>query len=91
VLELPDVAELVDDEVFVERRALQENEMAGCVPAEAPEPGDAEQPRRDDDTNTAQVDRLRIELEPIQPCLRAFEQFGPGLRHRRASTPSAPK
>ena len=76
-LELPDVAELVDDEVLVERRALQEDEMPGGVAAEAPEAGDAEQPRRDHDADAAQVDRLGIEIEAIEAGLRTFQQLAP--------------
>ena len=71
------MAELVDDEVLVERRALQENEMAGGVSAEEPEARDAEQPRRDDDADAAEVHGLRIELEPVETSLRALEQLAP--------------
>jgi hypothetical protein len=61
VLELPDVAELVDDEILVDTRALQQNQVAGGVAAEAPEPGNREQPRRHDQPDTVEIDRLGIE------------------------------
>ena len=73
------MAELVDDEVLVERRALQEDEMPRGVSAEAAEAGDAEQPGSDDDADAAQVDRFRIEVEAVEARLRAGEQLS--LRH----------
>jgi hypothetical protein len=61
VLELPDVAELVDDEVLVDPRALQQNQVPGGIAAEAPEPGNREQPRRHYEPDAVEIDRLGIE------------------------------
>jgi hypothetical protein len=84
------VTELVDHEVLVDRRVLQQDEMARGVSAEAPEAGDAEQPGRDDYADAAQVDRLRVEVEPVEPRLGPCECFdyaptsgGRELRRRR--------
>jgi hypothetical protein len=52
------VAELVDQQVLVECRLLQQDEMPSGVAAEAPEARDAKQPGRDDDADAAKVDRL---------------------------------
>jgi len=71
------VAQLVDHEVLVEHRALQQDQVPRGVPAEAAKARNTEQPRRDDDPDAAQVDRLGIELEPVEPGLRAFEQLAP--------------
>jgi hypothetical protein len=47
------VAELVDDEVLVERRTFQEDEMPRGVSAKAAEAGDAEQPGSYDEADAA--------------------------------------
>jgi hypothetical protein len=70
------VAELVDDQILVERWTLQQDEVPRRVPPEAAEARNAKQPGRDDDADTAQVDRSRVEVETIEPRLRAFE-LGP--------------
>jgi hypothetical protein len=78
------VAQLVDDEVLVGHRVLHEDQVSRGVPAEAAKARYAEQPGRDDDANATQVDRLGIELEPVQASLRPLEQLAPvqgrGLR-----------
>jgi hypothetical protein len=66
----------VDHEVLVDCRLLQQDEMARGVSAEAPEAGDPEQPGRDDNADAAKVDRLRVEVEPVQACLGACEYDG---------------
>lgn len=71
------MAQLVDHEVLVEHRALQQDQVPRGVSAEAAEARDSEQPGGDDDPDAAQVDRLGIELEPVEPGLRAFEQLAP--------------
>ena len=73
------MAELVDDEVLVERRALQEDEMPRGVSAKAAEAGDAEQPGSYDEADAAQVDRIRIQLEAVEARLRSGEKLS--LRH----------
>jgi hypothetical protein len=74
----------MDDEVLVGDGVLQEDQMPRGVTAEAAKARYAEQPGRDDDANAAQVDRLGIELEPVQASLRPSEQLAPvqgrGLR-----------
>jgi hypothetical protein len=78
------VAQLVDDQVLVRHRVLHEDQMPRCVAAEAAKARYAEEPGRDDDANAAQVDRLGIEVEPVQASLRPLEQLAPvegrGLR-----------
>jgi hypothetical protein len=74
-LKLPDMAEFVHDEVLIKRRAFQEDEMSRGVSAEAAKAGDTEQPRRDDEANAAKINWLGVELQPVQPRLRAFEQL----------------
>ena len=71
------MAELVDDEVLVERGVLEEDEVAGRVAAEAPEARHAEQPRDDEQPDSAHVDGLGVELEAVEPSLRAFEHLAP--------------
>jgi hypothetical protein len=73
VLELPDVAELVDDEVLVHPGPLQQDEMPGGIAAEAPEARHGEQPRHDDQPDAVEVDRHGIERKPVQPRLRPPE------------------
>jgi hypothetical protein len=55
----------VDDQVLVQLGPLQQDQVPGGVTAEAPEAGDAEQPRREDDPHAAQVDRLGVQLERV--------------------------
>jgi hypothetical protein len=74
MLELPDVAELVRDQVVVEDRVLQEDQVPRGVAAEAAEPGHAEDPGHDEDPDPAQVDRARVEAEPIEARLRSPER-----------------
>jgi hypothetical protein len=66
----------VHHEVLVDCRVLQQDEVARGVSAEAPEAGDAEQPGRDDYADAAKVDRLRVEVEPVEACLGACEYYG---------------
>jgi hypothetical protein len=47
------------------------------VSAEAPEAGHPEEPGGDQYPHAAQVDRLGVEVEPIEPGLCAFEQLAP--------------
>ena len=69
------MAELVDDQVLVEAWPLQQDQVPCGVAAEAPEAGHAEEPGRDDDADGAQVDRLGIEVEPVEPSFRTFKQL----------------
>jgi hypothetical protein len=59
----------VDDEVLVRLRALQEDQVSCGVAAEAPEARHAKEPRCDHDAHAAHVDRLGIEIEPVEPGL----------------------
>jgi hypothetical protein len=79
------VAQLVDYEVLVGHRVLQQDQMPRRVAAKASEARYAEQPRRDDDANAAHIHRLGIELEPVEACLRAFEQLAAIQRGDRRS------
>jgi len=65
----------MNDEVLVHVRPLQEDEVPRCISAEAPEAGQPEEPRRDHDPHAVEVDRLGVEVEPIEPGLGAFQQL----------------
>jgi hypothetical protein len=67
------VAQLVDDEVLVEGSVPQKDQVSCGVAAEAPEARHAEEPRGNHDAHAAQIDRLGIEVESIEPGLRAVE------------------
>jgi hypothetical protein len=60
----------VDYEFLGQVRPLQEDQVSRGVAAEAPEAGHAEEPGRDHDAHAGQVDRLGIEIEPVEPGLR---------------------
>jgi hypothetical protein len=82
VLKLPHVAELVDDQVLVDARSPEQDEVAGGVAAEAPEAGDGEQPRRDHQPHAVQIDRLGIEREPVQTRFRPAEYVARAKCHK---------
>jgi SAM-dependent methyltransferase len=65
---LPDVAKVVRHEILVRRRAsiAEEEHEVSRVAVEAAEPGQAEEPRRDDDPDVAGAHRPRIPIEPPQ-------------------------
>ncbi len=65
------MTQLVDDEVVVDFRPLEDDQMSRGVAAEPPEAGHTEEPGGDHDAHAAQVDRLWVEVEPIEPGLRA--------------------
>ena len=77
------MAQLVDDEVLVRQRRLHENQVPRGIAAEAPETGDTEEPRRHDHAHAAEVDRLGIEVEPVEPGLGPAELGTQELRRRR--------
>ena len=76
VLELPDVAELVSQEIVAGllHRAPEQDHSPGRVAVEAPEPGQPEERRDDEDAHTLDPYRARIELEPVKPVLRAAKR-----------------
>ena len=69
------MAELVDHEVLVDVRPPQQHEVARGVAAKAAEARYAKQPWRDDEPHSAEVDRLGVEAEPVEPGLRPPEEF----------------
>ena len=76
VLVLPDVAQLVGDEVvggFGERLA-DEDQRTHLVAVEAPEPRQPEQPRDVQDPHVGQADRTWVEVEPVEALLGAGER-----------------
>jgi hypothetical protein len=75
VLHLPDVAQLVRDEVFVVgmRARAQEDQEVRRVAVEAPQPRQPEQPWRNHETHAREPDGPRVELEPVEPRLGADE------------------
>jgi hypothetical protein len=73
VLCLPDVTELVREQVVRRRQLADDDRAPEGVAAVAPEPGQAEEPRRDDDTHAVERDGLRIEAQPVEASFRALE------------------
>src|SRR5688500_17149340 len=76
VLLLPDVAELVADQVVGDlgQRVLDEDLLARLVAAEAPEPRCAEEPRDVPDPRARRAHGPRVEVQPVQPRLGARER-----------------
>src|SRR5436309_8617582 len=72
VLQLADVAQLVHDQARVGVVRPEQDRQVERVPVEAAEPRKPEEPRNDEDAHTAQRDRPRVEVEPVEPllCLR---------------------
>ena len=85
VLHLPHVAELVRDEVVGRVRAAQQDRPHERVAVVAAQAGQAEEPGRVDDPHAVDPDRLRIEVEAVEPGLRADEP----LVRASVSVPSA--
>ena len=76
MLHLPDMAELVGDEVAVAEegvRAEQDRPVDG-IAVEAAEPRQPEEPGNDPDPDAAERDRTRVELETVEPLLCAVER-----------------
>ena len=71
VLSLPDVTELVADEVVVRGtrsgRILQQDRPPQCVTAVAPEVREAEEQGGDEEPDTVELHGPRIESEPVEP------------------------
>src|SRR5262245_29654509 len=76
VLHLPDVAELVHDEILRQVRAAQKDRPMHGVAVEAAEPRQAEEPRSDEHTNAIDPYRLRVPVEPVEPRLGSGEIRG---------------
>jgi hypothetical protein len=75
MLHLPDVAELVGDEIVTcpTDRLPQRDQVPGGVAVEAPEPRQGEEEGPDDDANTVDSDRSRIEIEPVEASFGPLE------------------
>jgi hypothetical protein len=75
VLVLPDVAQLVDDEVVgrLGERSLEQDQRPHLVAVEAAEPRQPEQPRDVQDPDVADPDRLGVEVEAVEPRLGALD------------------
>ena len=89
MLSLPDVAQLVRDEVV--RRPLagapaEQNCPEERIAAVAPEARQAEEERRGDDADALDADRARVELEPVEARLRARERRGRFGLYRRSNS-----
>jgi hypothetical protein len=83
VLHLPDVAELVHNEVVRGLCAPQQNRPPKSVALVATEAGQAKDPRDDNDANAIEPHGLRVEIEPLEAGLRPLEPFSPKLTRRR--------
>jgi hypothetical protein len=98
VLHLPDVAELVRDEVLVREEAVvpQQNRPPRRVAVETMKPGEPEEPRHDEDADMLDSDRFRIQVEAVEPSLGPLERGAAGLvsaqawsdRRKSATVPS---
>src|SRR3954467_2717042 len=58
----------------------QEDERPGLVAVEAPEPRKPEQPRRVEGPDAPDVDRARVQREPVEPRLRSRDRVALGRR-----------
>jgi hypothetical protein len=73
VLQLPDVAELVGDEVVGRVAAADEDRPHEGVAVIAAQAREAEEPRRVHDAHPLETDGLRVEVESVESGLRAGE------------------
>ena len=75
MLHLPDVAELVRDEIVAGslERLSQHDRVPGGVAVEAVEPGEPEEPGPDEDAYALDPHRARVEVEQVEAGLRPLE------------------
>jgi hypothetical protein len=69
------VAELVAEEVLVDRGLPEEDRLPGRVPVEAPEPRQPEENGHEEDSHPVDADRLRVEAKPVESGLGALEEL----------------
>ena len=74
VLHLPDVAELVDDEVFGRIGVAHQDRPVQREAVEAPEPRQSEEPWGVEQPDLLRPDRSRIPVEPVEPRLGADDR-----------------
>lgn len=76
MLHLPDMAELMRHEVIgrEEFARTQEDRPVRRVTVEAAEPRQPEEPRGDEDPHAAKRNGPRVQIEPVEPRLRARER-----------------
>ena len=77
VLHLPDMAELVGDEVVARalERLAEDDRVPGGVTVEAVEPREAKEPGPDENSYPVDPHRSRVEGEPVEPGLRPLERL----------------
>jgi hypothetical protein len=75
VLHLPDVAQLVADEVVARelRRLAEQDRVPRGVAVEAPEPREAEECRPHEDADMLDLHRQWVKRQPIETGFRPFE------------------
>jgi hypothetical protein len=83
VLHLPDVTELVHQQVVRGLCAPQQNRPPKSVALVATKAGPAKDPRDHNDANAVESHGLRIETEPVEADLRSLERFSPRLTRWR--------
>jgi hypothetical protein len=83
VLHLPDVAELVYQEVVRGLFAPEQDRPPERVAVITTQAGQAKDPRDDDDANAFEPHDLRIEIEPVETSLRPLEPPSSRLTRRR--------
>ena len=79
MLALPDVAELVGDEIVGGVVVPQEDRPPERVAPVPTKPGEAEEPRGDDDPHAVDLDGLRVPAERVETGLGALERGGAAL------------
>ncbi len=77
MLHLPDVAELVCDEIVARtlERLAEHDRVPGGVTVEAVEPGEPEEPGPDEDANPVDPHGGRVEVEPVETGLCPVERL----------------
>ena len=76
MLHLPDVAELVDEQIVRRVTAAQQDRLVERVPVEAAKPREAKEPRRLDDPDPLDRYGARIPVELVEPRLRSAQCSG---------------
>ena len=85
MLHLPDVAELVGDEIVRDVVRAQEDDPVEGIAVEPAEPRQPEEPRGREEPDSLDPHRRRPPVEPVEPCLGGYE---PGIQQCGSQRPS---
>src|SRR5687768_2933896 len=87
VLHLPEMAELVREEILSRVRAPEQDRPPERIAVVAAKARHTEEPRRDAHAHTREIDRRGVQVEPIEPGLRSLEPRAKvGLSHPGSSS-----